>query len=132
MLPDGSLGELERVRIVGCDRIFNDGRRLLWRPIVALGRPLVAVCRGRCRDVLPDVGERRLVQGGGEVRQHQAQRGRCRDRVQQYEGLTGRVRQIRPRTGLGERAEGVLDRLRLGRRVYGFRELAPCACITRR
>src|SRR5262245_59901383 len=53
MLPDRGLSELERVRIVGCDGMFNDGRRFLWRPIVALGRPLVAVCGGCCRDVLP-------------------------------------------------------------------------------
>src|SRR5262249_45257820 len=37
MLPDAGLGELERVRIVGRDGAFNDGRRLLWRPLVAFG-----------------------------------------------------------------------------------------------
>src|SRR5262249_4351763 len=82
------------------------------------------ICRSRRRDVLPDIGEHRLVQTSWEVRQQQAKRGGGGDRVQQYKGLTGRVCQIQARTGLGERAERVLDRLRLGRAVDGFRELA--------
>jgi hypothetical protein len=53
MLPDAGLGELKRMRIVGCDEPCNDDRLLLRRPIVALGSSLVAICRDRCCDVLP-------------------------------------------------------------------------------
>src|SRR5262249_4953144 len=40
----------------------------------------------------------------------------------------GRIRQIQARTRLRERAQGVLDRLRLGRAVYGRREFLRMCC----
>src|SRR5262249_5463320 len=70
-LPDACLGELQGMGIVRFDGAFNDHRLLLGRPIVALGRPLVTVCRGCCRDVLPDIGQRRLVQRDRQVGQKQ-------------------------------------------------------------
>src|SRR5262245_56927527 len=56
ILPDAGLGELERVVIVRRDGTFNDDRFRLKRPIVTRGRLRVAVGRGRCGDVLPDIG----------------------------------------------------------------------------
>src|SRR5262245_58215707 len=124
VFADAGLGKLERVGVVRRDGAFDDHRLLLRRPMVALARRLVAVTRSRCGDVLPDIGERRLVQPGREVRQKQAKRGWYRDRMEQYEGLTGRVRQVQARASLGQRAEGIVDRLRLGRPAYSVREFA--------
>src|SRR5262245_43105310 len=56
ILPDAGLGELDRVGIVRRDGTFNADRFRLKRPIVTRGRLRVAICRGRCGDVLPDIG----------------------------------------------------------------------------
>src|SRR4029453_2902222 len=44
-LPDACLGELQGMGVVRVDGAFNDHRLRVRRAIVALGRPLVTVCR---------------------------------------------------------------------------------------
>src|SRR5262249_28096951 len=51
-----------------------------------------------------------------------------RDRVQQHERLTGRIRQIQASTRLRERTQGALDGLGLSRAVYGRREFLRMRC----
>src|SRR5215510_12919438 len=57
ILPDAGLGELKGMGVVRLDGLFNDRRLLVQRPIVTLGRLLVAVCSSRCGNVLPHIGE---------------------------------------------------------------------------
>ena len=61
MLPEAVLVVLELIRIIGFDGPFHDHRRLLYGPVVAVGRPVVSVRGGRGGDFLPDLRQRHLV-----------------------------------------------------------------------
>ena len=63
-LPEAGLDELDRMRVVRCDGALDDLRLRRRRRLVAVSSTLISVHGRRCSDGLPDVSERRLVQGG--------------------------------------------------------------------